>query len=307
MDYVKKLIEQLEAKNVEVRRYAASALGRTGDEQAVNPPLTALLKDKSKRIRVAASLALGEIGGPTAFECLTESLKIEEAGVRVNTAVALGKFGTAGVSPLIAMLKDKDARVRKQSVRELERTGDSRAVAPLIATMTDSDKKTSLLVFKALEQIGAFAVEPLVEAMENLDDNLRSRVVEVLGKIGDSRAIEPLIASLKDKDSRVRSKATIALGRIGDESAIETLTIALRNEATPVRINAVHALGKYGESTLTFLIEALTDRTASVRRHIVAELEGSGDTRAIDVLKRIANEDADESVRRAAHSVLTAR
>jgi len=121
MDYVKKLIEQLEAKNVEVRRYAASALGRTGDEQAVNPPLTALLKDKSKRIRVAASLALGEIGGPTAFECLTESLKIEEAGVRVNTAVALGKFGTAAVSPLIDMLKDKDARVRKQSVRELGR------------------------------------------------------------------------------------------------------------------------------------------------------------------------------------------
>ena len=48
MDYVEELIEQLEASNVEVRRYAASALGCTGDERAVNP-LINVLRDADGR------------------------------------------------------------------------------------------------------------------------------------------------------------------------------------------------------------------------------------------------------------------
>ncbi len=38
---------------------------------------------------------------------------------------------------------------------------------------------------------------------------------EALGKIGDARAVEPLIAALKDSDEDVRQAAAEARGRLG--------------------------------------------------------------------------------------------
>lgn len=77
--------------------------------------------------------------------------------------------------------------------------------------------------------------------------HVRWSAVEVLGEIGDTEAIEPLIQALKDKDEDVRRNAVEALGKIGDTRAVEPLIQALEDKNADVRETAVEALGKIGD------------------------------------------------------------
>jgi len=52
-----------------------------------------------------------------------------------------------------------------------------------------------------------------------------------LGNIGDDRSVEPLMGALSDEDEMVRSEVAFALGRIGDKGARDSLIRALKGRA----------------------------------------------------------------------------
>ena len=79
--------------------------------------------------------------------------------------------------------------------------------------------------------IGAPAVEPLIAALKNSDENVRRQAAEALGMIGDVRAVEPLLNTLKDRNL----SAIKALGQIGDVRAVEPLAKALSEGKTRIR------------------------------------------------------------------------
>jgi HEAT repeat protein len=90
----------------------------------------------------------------------------------------------------------------------------------------------------ALGRIGTPAVEPLIKALDDEDQFIRSYAALSLGKIGDNRSIDPLVKVLADEKKSVRSNAAIALGFIGDENAVEPLIGALKDEDWVVRNSA---------------------------------------------------------------------
>ena len=108
------------------RLAAASALGRVGDSQAVDPLIDALEDDQLGVIEIA-SLSLGEIGDSRAVEPLINALGDENWEVRSSLAKALGKIGdNRAIQPLINLLKDKNENVRWHAVQALEAiTGES--------------------------------------------------------------------------------------------------------------------------------------------------------------------------------------
>jgi HEAT repeat protein len=66
-----------------------------------------------------------------------------------------------------------------------------------------------------LEKIGKPAVEPLIAALKDQDVTVRSKAVEALGKIGDSRALPELgRVEKEDKEVLVREAAKKALEKI---------------------------------------------------------------------------------------------
>jgi hypothetical protein len=71
---------------------------------------------------------------------------------------------------------------------------------------------------------------------------VRYAAVEALGKIGDSRAVEPLIAALKDWDQDVRYAAVEALGKIGDSRAVGPFIAALNDKDWDMRKSAANGL-----------------------------------------------------------------
>jgi HEAT repeat protein len=102
-----------------VRAAAAEKLGKLKDPSAV-PNLIQALKDPSTAVKEKAAEALGLIGRPDARPALEAALavKSEDEWVTFYAAQALARCGgTKGVSTLIRLAEDADAKViRTQSL-----------------------------------------------------------------------------------------------------------------------------------------------------------------------------------------------
>jgi HEAT repeat protein len=95
-------------KDDDIRKTAASILGKFGDARAVEP-LLYILKFENEYLRRSAAEALGMIGDPMAVEPLIKALKDESYNVQSSAAIALGKINDArAVKPLKIALKNGD-------------------------------------------------------------------------------------------------------------------------------------------------------------------------------------------------------
>jgi HEAT repeat protein/energy-coupling factor transporter ATP-binding protein EcfA2 len=298
-----------EDEDVEVRRFAAEALGKIGNESAIEhlikaidddlpdvrccvidalgkirdpravEPLIAKLGDSEADVRWRAARALGKIGDARAIDSLITALCDQNANVRRHAAEALRNIGVPAVPLLVASLHDPDAGIRRSAVEVLGKIGDSRAVDSLITALRDRDVGVRKSAAEALGKIGdARAVKPLIGALRDQDTGVRRSAAEALGKIGNARAVKPLIGALRDQDTGVRRSAAEALGKIGDASAVKPLITALRDQDTGVRRSAAEALGKIGDArAVKSLISVLRDSEASVQRRAAEALEKIGE------------------------------
>src|SRR5437868_2389802 len=133
-----------------VRRSAAFALGKTGQEAAFTvPQLLAALKDKEASVRAAAAHALGEIG-PAGWRevvlALATSLSNErQPEVRRSAAFALGCYKAEAASArgtLRSALRDADASVRRNAAWALGQLGEAAgdlAISELSRVLADED------------------------------------------------------------------------------------------------------------------------------------------------------------------------
>ena len=117
------LLEQLEEPGTpaDSKRLAAASLGGMEARSAVTG-LTRLLADPDARVRRWAVAALGEIADEQAVKPLGALLtKDPDAGVRLEAAFRLGKFGGAAARPaLTAALKDANEDVRRVAAAGLK-------------------------------------------------------------------------------------------------------------------------------------------------------------------------------------------
>lgn len=161
-------------------------------------------------------------------------------------------------------------------------------------------EKERKITIQILISIGEEAVDPLIVALRDSDDDVRADTAEALGRIGDPRAVEPLISVLRDTKDDVYNDlgayAAEALGKIGDPRAVEPLIAALRATDHDVRELAANSLRKIGVPAVEPLIAALRDSMppiAALRdsikkdgvRELVAKVRGkAADPRAVEPL-----------------------
>lgn len=98
---------------------------------------------------------------------------------------------------------------------------------------------------KALGDIGNdVAIDALINALKDPDEDVKFHVARNLGKFGES-AVPFLIDALKDPDEHVRRYAAWILGNIGDNQAIPALKNLLNDPSDYVRNGAAHALERF--------------------------------------------------------------
>lgn len=210
------------SSNVEIKDYAAKALGKIGDARAVSHLMT-LLRSRHYDVRQVAAEALGKIGDKRAVDRLIRLLdKKGNPFEQRAVAEALGKIGDLkAVKPLIELVnnpRDVDGMRSEKVIEALGRLGDTRAV-PALLTALEHDKLVTAAA-KALGQLkDKRAVEPLMKVLPDRFQlwKARANAAEALGNIADPRARSVLQKATKAKFSEIRKASTEALRKIAEQ------------------------------------------------------------------------------------------
>ena len=221
-----------------VRKRAALAAGRIGDEGAV-APLVSLLLDADADVRAMAAFALGEIESLSAAEALVAIVRSDERGeLRARALEALGKIGAA--------VPDEQLDRRREIgnlIREALEVEAGRSQGP---TLPDSDRLTILLgLTAALRSRPATPGPTIAKFLSSADGRIRSDAANVLARLRAKDGNEQLRKLLvSDPDPNVRANAARVLGVTDDKVSFEALLErALGDQDSRVRVSAIRALG----------------------------------------------------------------
>jgi len=153
---VEPLLHALESPNPETREYVALALGKIGDERALEPLLKMLAREAEPWSSIQA---LGDLCDERAVDALLPYLSIPVATQNRSwilriTAQALGKIGGERViAALIGMLPtEQDWYARLGVVEGLAYLRDTRVDAALREAANDLDRRVSAKAREALNQ-----------------------------------------------------------------------------------------------------------------------------------------------------------
>jgi HEAT repeat protein len=251
-----RLVQELAAKEAEVRMNAAIALGTRNDPRAV-PPLIAALRDPDRHVRDGAEGALVALG-PAALDGLSASLQDRGEASRPAVARILGKItDVRGMDPLKGVLGEANPALAREARAALLKV--------LPVALKDSRTEVRLKAAGWLQDLpDPVAVEPLVEALRDPDVNVRRRAATALGRIGQP-AGRALLGLMRDPDPQLRRTAVEQLGRIRHPDLLEPLLAALRDPDADVQWWAAWALGELGPPAEGELKKRLRDPDRAVQ------------------------------------------
>jgi HEAT repeat protein len=271
-----KWVEDLRDGKPEVRRSAAFALGKLGDNSfAALPRLKAALeRDQDAGVRETAAVALGEIvaalhGGRQAWEDLGGALERAlnddaDPRVRRSAAYALGAFGPLAAPACPALrksLRHDDPGVRQNAAWALGRVGaevQEEAVGDLCELLQDRDALVRRDAAAALGAIGKplakAAAKPLLELAGSGKEEtvVRKTAVDALVKLAGPEQVEaaPVIYPLlRADDPELARGAAFVLANVGGKPAQEAMPVlrkALDDDDPAVQKLAAAALGNVG-------------------------------------------------------------
>ena len=209
-----KLVELLRDSNGFVRAAAAEALGKLGDRSATSALIEVLTGDQKQTAPASEQdgLVIGTQPGP-----LPEIARMKMVEEKIIAAKALGDIrDPASVDSLIERgLKAEDAGLRAESAVSLGKIGEPRAIEPLQAAVRPY-YQTALTDAEGVT-IATGIIDEEVRLMKEKESRVRASVVWALGQIGDASAKGILMRAMNDENSLVRDAAAEALARISEK------------------------------------------------------------------------------------------
>src|SRR5829696_398630 len=264
-----------------IRKRAALAAGRIGNEDSISALTNLLEQDKDVSVRAMAAFALGEVESEAGANALLATLKSATAPAELQARAieALGKI--AGALP-----KEQEPRQRELGAAILDAlkpesfpstilfglTAALRArpanAGPVIATfLTHANPRVRADAANALARLrlkdGNEQLRKLL--VSDIDPIVRANAARVLGVTEDKQSYEAVLArAVGDSDSRVRVSSIRALASLKDSRAVEAL-LARGNLLTlkpltsrPVELNEILEIA----TTLGGLLAQKEDQTA---------------------------------------------
>ena len=289
------LIAHLSGRD-EVKAACVEALGRIGDMSAVEPLVSTLMTNRrgaTSELPIALT-ALGEGAIPSTTRALASS----EVEVRLIATEAIAQIGGPdAVVPLGSVLRDASLPVRRVASDALRSIADDRVLPQVAAALGDSDWQVYHAARDALANVGIAAAPVLISALGSDNPRVSSMAQQALVRIGKPalpalkaalssasetqahwaaiamggigyEAVDYAVAVLRDTASPVtaRAQAALALGRMGAGDAVAPLMDALKKQEPAVQIQAIKALSELADERATAaLVAALTDKSSDVR------------------------------------------
>jgi HEAT repeat protein len=250
-------------------------------------------------------------------------LEQDKAGVRKGAVEALGKIGDKkAIKPLIHVLRDENRGTRREAAMSLDQLG------------WQPDKKDTGAAYWIIKgnwdkcvEIGMPAIDPLIVALKNMDEDMLQAATYALMQINGQQAVDRLLHMLRDESAKVRQTACAALDHIGwqaDNSeagaaywiekdqldrcieigapAIEPLiavikgkgseNVALRGKDSRMRQVAISTLAKIGgPRVIEALIDLLNSQDRQVGQRATTELGKLGNPAVEPLITALSDND----------------
>src|SRR5216683_1998569 len=236
------------------------------DQRRWDDNLKSLLTDKDPKVRKRAALAAGRIGDERAVPALIELLKADaDNDVRQMTAFSIGEIESpAGADALIAVLNDtkEPGETRARAVEALgkiaaalpEADKDRRRVygAAILDTLrfeagrrSRPDTLTILLGLTAVLRAKPEGAGPvIVRFLGYADPRIVADALNTMARLRFKDNNDEVRALLRHSDPIVRANAARVAGVAEDKGAFDALLDrALHDEDLRVRVSAIRALG----------------------------------------------------------------
>jgi len=223
--------------DLQVREFAALALGRIGSAAAAGPLLEALDSNVSRNLKVFAALGLGFLGDPSHAGAIREYLRSHyEYGQKGGMCIALGLLGDRASIPILEMLVRDQMPARTRMLARLVVAPELRGYAAM-----------------GLALMGARELAPLMRdelRKKPRDPDLGRAFSLAIGVLGCPDAA-PLLLDVLRKASlpSVKGSAAMGLGYLKDPASVKPLLEMLGKGTEPVenRIYTALALGVLGQ------------------------------------------------------------
>ncbi|RWI19332.1 MAG: HEAT repeat domain-containing protein [Mesorhizobium sp.] len=208
---------QLERGNVAERIHAAEMLAALGSQNATASLLSALDQDRSREVRIAAAIALCDLGSLPLLGVALD--KIGVAGQRSRRLIELfRRFPRTRFNELAIHASRVDAVpfIRAAAIDALARAGGFGFAAFFAGLAGDASPEVVAAALRALGLTGyADAPAILTSAMANDDWDVRAAAAESAGRLGLPELAPPLSRLLDDEVWNVRYAAAKALRSFG--------------------------------------------------------------------------------------------
>lgn len=249
------LIHALSDHGEKVREAATGSLGQLKNRRGVRPLNELLSHDPSSLVRESAAEALGKIGDEKAIEFLKRGLGDLEYAARLKAMEALEAMGEKVLPIFKETLKSGDASARAQAAAALERAG---VVGRSIEDLKDQERSGE--AFQLLLQIAQTGVgETLIRHLNHSDFRIRVKLCEIIRESRYPRALEPLLEiAQKDPEWPVRLHALKAIVALGDEKALPVIVRSLKKEDEETKAPILEALLKLPQRQLAQILPDVT-------------------------------------------------
>lgn len=157
------LIKTLEARDPDMRRSAALALGHIRDPRVV-APLVAALRDPDPEVRRWAVLGLGRLGDLSALPAMIGCLRETGEAERAAAQEALAMLGPPAIPALAQMLRHDNPETGCAAAGVLGRIADGDAVGPLLGALQAPHVRLRMAAARALGESARINPAPEVRA-----------------------------------------------------------------------------------------------------------------------------------------------
>ncbi|MBF0410301.1 MAG: HEAT repeat domain-containing protein [Candidatus Riflebacteria bacterium] len=281
----------------EVRYWVLQTLGQIGSKISL-PLLFKALEDPSDSIRTAAQKALGNYG-ISIFDDLITLLKTDNRKRLESIASTMHNLPEEQVIPkLVQSLGKYDDHINfwlRRSIAGFPAQA-RKPVKLLLESKANEVRRQALLT---LAMIGQFADSE--EILPHLKDEYwpaRAAAADALGALKNPVAVDELIIAIEDDDEDLALSAAKALGEIKDQKAVPALLSTLSRESWTLKFHIISILGKMKvRRAVPDLLKLIDEDTLDLKIPIIRAIGEIGHPESFKPLKERFNKESDSDAR----------
>ncbi|MCX7705911.1 MAG: HEAT repeat domain-containing protein, partial [bacterium] len=306
----------------QVRYWAATGIGKFGDESMIEP-IISHLNDESLRVKGELFWALRRILcrdearyafkklPDSAISKISQSLKVDDTTTQINAIWALEASTDSRVVPiLLEFLNSPLDEIKIQCVWALENLKTKEGFEFLRAKLLEPSLKLRIEAIKALVRLeDQESVPALVGKLEDSDENVRIFALWALKNFNDFATFPAIVRKLADKSEKVRDYAYNIILASKNPDFVPVLEDVVVDKKFPlnVRVDAVELLGKIGTQEEALFFDSIKNQPEPQLRKAILTAwfnVNKNDSAFLTYLNFASRLDSDASVRANAQNIL---